>query len=316
MAIQQQNSRIQHHTITGTGLVPTIPTLTEDFSLNTWLATDLALYELGINSTDGRAWFRSDTAIVELATVNNNVFERQGDDIISVPNPANSPLIDPTIINGTTHTNSGIASIITGENNTNTGDNSFVGGSSNINNAQNTIIGGDNNESNAPNNIIAGKDNKGSENSLTFGKGNNNTFHGGMSGGGVGVYGSSGLVTMAAVTTNTTPTEMFLDTTGTKRFVLTDDMSFYVTISVLAVDTVTGDSKEFHGNGIIKNVAGTTSLVSSITLTSSTADTSMATATVSVTADNKNDNLLLVVTGITATTINWVSSIYYTKVKY
>lgn len=68
MSIIQQNSRVSLHRITGTGSTPTIPA-SNDFTDNTWIASDLMEGEIMFNMTDDKAWFRSDNGIVQLATV-------------------------------------------------------------------------------------------------------------------------------------------------------------------------------------------------------------------------------------------------------
>mgnify|MGYP001568308210 CR=1 FL=1 len=72
--------------------------------------------------------------------------------------------------------------------------------------------------------------------------------------------------------------------------------------------------KEWEGMGIIKNVSGTTSLVSAITMTSTVGDASLSTGNVTIAADNANDRLAVTVVGIAALDINWITIIKYVKV--
>lgn len=78
----------------------------------------------------------------------------------------------------------------------------------------------------------------------------------------------------------------------------------------------TGDVKNFSASGIVKNIAGTTSLVGAWSVTSSDSDVSMAATTIAMTADNTNDALVPTVTGIAATDICWYVKIEYNKIIY
>lgn len=60
-----QNSRMYQHRITASGSTFTIP-VNEDFTSNEWLATDLGIGEIGINTTDNRIFYRSNNSINEL----------------------------------------------------------------------------------------------------------------------------------------------------------------------------------------------------------------------------------------------------------
>ena len=132
--------------------------------------------------------------------------------------------------------------------------------------------------------------------------------------------GQYGIVSYARETTDATPVEIFLDgtfnTTGTLRLTLASEDVYRVVITAVATDTATGDAKEWLGYGIIKNIAGTTSLVGgTITMSSSVGDAGLATASIATTADDTNDSLKLAVTGIAATTIKWFAKVNYTKIE-
>ena len=67
MAIINQFSRIQHHTLTTPGATFSIPTQ-EDFTdpLYPWTSTDLCLSEIGVNEDDKRVYIRTGDEILEL----------------------------------------------------------------------------------------------------------------------------------------------------------------------------------------------------------------------------------------------------------
>lgn len=124
-----------------------------------------------------------------------------------------------------------------------------------------------------------------------------------------------GVVEYHIQTTNATITELFLDGSfAVERFTLLPGDSYRVEITALAVDTSTQACSSFNGAGVIKNVAGTTSLVSAITMTQDTADAAMLATVVTVTADNTNDSLKIEGTGIAATNINWNVVVKYIKI--
>lgn len=67
--IIRQNSRIQHHRITDTGTVFTVPG-TEDFTDGSWSITDLMLGEIGVQMTDDKVFVRTSNGILTLETLN------------------------------------------------------------------------------------------------------------------------------------------------------------------------------------------------------------------------------------------------------
>lgn len=111
-------------------------------------------------------------------------------------------------------------------------------------------------------------------------------------------------------TTNATPVVMSVN-----KLSVQSGYSYQVRCTVIASDT-SGNSKQWSGSGIIKNVGGTTTLVSAITLTSTVADVSMATATITVAANDIDDTLEFTATGILATTIHWGAQVDYEYVKF
>lgn len=69
MALNIQDARILIKRSTNTGEVPTVAP-SNDHTDGTWDALDIYTGELFLNVADSRAWFRSNTAIIELATLN------------------------------------------------------------------------------------------------------------------------------------------------------------------------------------------------------------------------------------------------------
>jgi len=69
MALNIQDARILIKRSTNTGEVPTAAP-SNDHTDGTWDALDIYTGELFLNVQDSRAWFRSNTAIIELATLN------------------------------------------------------------------------------------------------------------------------------------------------------------------------------------------------------------------------------------------------------
>lgn len=98
MTLVKQNSRIAVHRTTTTGLAPTIPA-SVDFTDGTWINTDILVGEFFVNTTDDKAWFRTDNGIIEISTSASTsaLWQRAGSDIAPVTLPG-SPLVPPNII--------------------------------------------------------------------------------------------------------------------------------------------------------------------------------------------------------------------------
>lgn len=120
-------------------------------------------------------------------------------------------------------------------------------------------------------------------------------------------YGFSNLYTS---TTNATPTRLSI---GLNNFNIPSGSAYAIEVTVIGGSSV-GDSTAFTATGIIKNVAGTTSLVAAITAINIATDASLSTASVAITADNSTDTLNITVTGVAATNINWNGVVKYTKI--
>lgn len=80
----------------------------------------------------------------------------------------------------------------------------------------------------------------------------------------------------------------------------------------IAVNETNGACKEWEGQGLIKNVGGTTAMVGS-TNVSTYADTGMAAVFLGVAANNTNDRLAFEGQGLTATSIRWYVKVDYIK---
>mgnify|MGYP006935493449 CR=1 FL=1 len=126
-----------------------------------------------------------------------------------------------------------------------------------------------------------------------------------------------GIVSFVRLTTNATTSEIFangtLSAAGSEVYSIASGSVHRVKLTAIATNVSTLASIEFEGYGIIKNVAGTTSLVSAITMTPTVFDAAMSTCTMTVTADDTNDKLKIEVTGIAATNIGWLVKLDYLK---
>jgi len=132
--------------------------------------------------------------------------------------------------------------------------------------------------------------------------------------------GQYGFLSYITVTLDDTEKEMNLDGNlfidGFEYFTIPVDTVYRVVVTAIARDA-NFDAKEFSGVGIIKNVGGTTSLVTAITMATSDQDAGMAGATMSVTADDANDRLAVKVTGILQSPpmeIHWFVKVAYIRV--
>lgn len=146
-----------------------------------------------------------------------------------------------------------------------------------------------------------------------------NTGEWARSSSGVTAYDQYGTLSYAITTNGAVLTEIFVGGggTGSERMLIPNNSARYCRIYATAIETTstTGGTKQFLGDGLIKNITGTTSLVGVLTMTSTYGDTALAGATMTVTADNVNDSLKIQVTGIAATTINWFVRLDYEQVQ-
>ncbi len=196
----------------------------------------------------------------------------------------------------------GVENIMYGDGNTITSGNfNILGGISNTNTSGNgNILSGYGNEIYVSNSLLVGSNNIMFNPGIMYGNGGVDVISNGFS----NTYGN---------TANATPT--LLTTDGTNSFKILIDTTFRVELTLLVKNINTGDAKEWKGFGIIKNVAGTTSLVGgTLTMTSTIGDVSLATTSVTVTANNTTDCLDITVTGIAATNLLWNCGIEYVLV--
>ncbi len=128
-----------------------------------------------------------------------------------------------------------------------------------------------------------------------------------------GQYGQYGTVDFVGRTTNNTGTEIFLGNTSPNRLTIEYATAYRYKLYAVCMD-ISGSTKEWSGDGLIKNVSGTTTLVGSA-IASTYGDAALTTVPVpTITGDNTNDSLKVLVTGITSYTLNWFIKIEYVRV--
>lgn len=114
-------------------------------------------------------------------------------------------------------------------------------------------------------------------------------------------------VIVSNVTTNATPTELFIDGVASDRLNIASDTTWAFEILVAARRTdADNESAAWKFEGAIDNNAGTTALVSAVAETVLANDSAWS---VAVTADNTNDALVVTVTGQASKTIQWVARV-------
>lgn len=109
------------------------------------------------------------------------------------------------------------------------------------------------------------------------------------------------------VTSNTTPTELFLDGSSEKITIATDTTWAFSIMVVARRYDARDEGAGYKLEGVIDNNNGTTALVGAVTKTVIAEDD--ADWDCDVTADNTNDALKITVTGETDKTIRWVARI-------
>jgi hypothetical protein len=93
-----------------------------------------------------------------------------------------------------------------------------------------------------------------------------------------------------------------------------EDVVYRLEIRILAVDTATGDCKEWKGAKIIKNISGTTSTNNIETVTSVFSDASMAACTANLYDDATPQSIECGIVGIAATTIEWKCYVNFLRI--
>ena len=119
------------------------------------------------------------------------------------------------------------------------------------------------------------------------------------------------LLVARRVTTNATPTELFLDGTAARMTIVSN---YTWTFDALVSARSGANSAGYRIVGVIENNAGTTSFVGTPTVTTLGEDVAAWNAT--AVADNVNDALVIQVTGGTNTTVRWVGSVRTTEVGF
>jgi hypothetical protein len=125
-------------------------------------------------------------------------------------------------------------------------------------------------------------------------------------------YGQYGIVDYMHQSTTSGMEEIFIANVTNERFDIPSGSAFKYTLTMIARSSA-GAAKEWKAEGLIKNVGGTTSMVGSSN-TSTWADAGLATAFLGVGASDINDTLMVEITGIAATTINWYGKLEYTRI--
>lgn len=240
---------------------------------------------------------------------------------------------------GNATTASGVASFSGGRLATASGDQSFAFGDTVATNGANSFLAGGSSNTisglgTTSTGMLAGLNNSitgsvsGTSNGATIIGGNTNTIDGSDYAvilGGTNVYirryaevatscdgskGQTGTWTAYAATTTNTITEMFAS--GTERFTIPTDESYYAKITVVGRRS-TGTCVSWTMDYLIKNVAGT------VTQVGTTAAAMMSdlggVPVLTVTADNVNKSMKIQVTGLVAANINWFAKVDYTMAK-
>lgn len=131
-------------------------------------------------------------------------------------------------------------------------------------------------------------------------------------------------------TTDDTPSELFIDgNTGTMRLDIPSDSSWKFVVDLVAVDINTGDTLSRQFQGVIKNVAGVTSILANIFPVASfetqiAQDAALgvpfvlgsASAIIDPVASAANDALVITVQGQVGKIIDWMSKILMVQIKY
>jgi len=127
-----------------------------------------------------------------------------------------------------------------------------------------------------------------------------------------GARGQYGIVSASAFSIDATPFILYLDESASK-FTIPSNTAYKVKLECTIINYTTGDAIEYEGKGLIKNLAGTTTLVGAFTMTSVNGDAGLATTAITVTADDVNDCLQIQCTGI-ADSLDWFCKISYVAV--
>lgn len=103
---------------------------------------------------------------------------------------------------------------------------------------------------------------------------------------------------------------------GTDYFTIPTGQAYRLRITAIVINQNTGDAKEFSGEGLIKNIGGTTSLVGSITMASTFGDAGLATAAIFIGANDTLDILDVNFSSPVADTLFWSLKVEYVNAKF
>jgi hypothetical protein len=115
-------------------------------------------------------------------------------------------------------------------------------------------------------------------------------------------------------TTDATPADLFLDGTSLRATIASGKSWMFQIMLVARKDD--GLTSIYKSEGLITNVAGTTSMPAAATTTEIFDGITLPATPVVVTADNANDSLNINVTGVAATNIRWVARVAIVEVNY
>jgi hypothetical protein len=219
------------------------------------------------------------------------------------------------------YSNSGSNCQISGYYNTsNSGSNCQISGYSNTNNTGGYCqISGENNHSNSGSRCqISGRDNRSntgsycqisgfsaSSNALSYAR-----VHGGTE------FSRIIDVVAKAATTNATPTTLTLGGAAedsTNRINIPANSTWSFTTTVVARETATANAKTFTRRGLIGNNGGAVTISALDTIGTDCVLGTLA-ATVAITADDANDALKIVGTGVVSKNIKWTAQVNITQV--
>jgi hypothetical protein len=154
--------------------------------------------------------------------------------------------------------------------------------------------------------------------SLTTGNKSRNTryaqrVHSNYSWGGLSGEGQHIENVLYALTQDNTPTEMFLDGAfATKRIVLEPNSTLLLNVLTLGYD-ISGKIASSQRYVVIQNNSGVTSIIHQANISQ---HFDLVAQNITISADNTNDSLKVVVTGISGRTYRWVSYVWGTEIAY
>jgi hypothetical protein len=167
------------------------------------------------------------------------------------------------------------------------------------------IIGGESNHSNSGFACIIGGSNA-SKNTLSY------SFI--MGGGQLARFGDSSISTQ---TTNNTPKNMLIGGGSFESDInllrIPSDSAWIFTVNIVCSDSTRANAKCFTRRGLIRNDAGSTSISTLDTIGTDHVIGTLGTS-ISITADDTKDALIITVTGLAATTIDWSGKVEFVQV--